>query len=94
MIGKHFTYRRSDGGPDAEFSMEPNELKDLSHNLSVAYQAIGEGSFKMKAAEESNIKFRRSIYAIKKINKGDIFCDSNIKRIRPGYGLCLNILKK
>ena len=87
LIEKHFTYRRSDGGPDAEFSMEPNELKDLSHNLSVAYQAIGEGSFKMKAAEESNIKFRRSIYAIKKINKGDIFCDSNIKRIRPGYGL-------
>ena len=42
--------------------MEPNELKDLSHNLSVAYQAIGEGSFKMKAAEESNIKFLEDQY--------------------------------
>ena len=87
IIEKHFTYKRDEGGPDAEFSMEPDELKDLSESISIAYKALGKGSFEMKSAEESNIKFRRSIYAAEFIKKGDIFSQENIKRIRPGYGL-------
>ena len=87
VIEKHFTFDRSEGGPDAEFSMEPHELKDLSENISLAHKAIGVGSFEMKSAEESNIKFRRSIYVVNDIKKGDIFTKENIRRIRPGYGL-------
>ena len=51
VIEKHFTFDRSEGGPDAEFSMEPHELKDLSENISLAHKAIGVGSFEMKSAE-------------------------------------------
>ena len=87
VIEKHFTFDRSEGGPDAEFSMEPHELKDLSENISLAHKAIGVGSFEMKSAEESNIKFRRSIYVVNDIKKGDFFTKENIRRIRPGYGL-------
>jgi N-acetylneuraminate synthase len=87
LIEKHFTFDRSEGGPDAEFSMEPNELKDLCSSVSIAFQAIGEGSFEMKPAEESNIKFRRSIYVVQDIQKGEKFDKENIRRIRPGYGL-------
>tara|TARA_B100000287_G_C20636414_1_gene781827 strand:- start:753 stop:1769 length:1017 start_codon:yes stop_codon:yes gene_type:complete len=87
VIEKHFTFDRSEGGPDAEFSMEPHELKDLSENISLAHKAIGVGSFEMKSAEESNIKFRRSIYVVNDIKKGDVFTKENIRRIRPGYGL-------
>jgi len=87
VIEKHFTFDRSEGGPDAEFSMEPHELKDLCSSISMAYEAIGEGSFEMKKAEESNIKFRRSIYVVKDIKKGEKFTNNNIRRIRPGYGL-------
>tara|TARA_B100001559_G_scaffold320464_1_gene332749 strand:- start:1501 stop:2517 length:1017 start_codon:yes stop_codon:yes gene_type:complete len=87
VIEKHFTFDRSEGGPDAEFSMEPHELKDLSENISLAHKAIGVGSFEMKSAEESNIKFRRSIYVVNEIKKGDVFTKENIRRIRPGYGL-------
>ena len=34
-----------------------------------------------------NLKFRRSIYVVKDIQKGDEFNIENIKKIRPGYGL-------
>ena len=87
VIEKHFTFDRSEGGPDAEFSMEPHELKDLSENISLAHKAIGVGSFEMKSAEESNIKFRRSIYVVKNIKEGETLTKDNVRRIRPGYGL-------
>tara|TARA_B100000575_G_scaffold74372_1_gene57995 strand:+ start:2406 stop:3434 length:1029 start_codon:yes stop_codon:yes gene_type:complete len=87
VIEKHFTFDRSEGGPDAEFSMEPHELKDLSENISLAHKAIGVGSFEMKSAEESNIKFRRSIYVVEDIKEGETLTKDNVRRIRPGYGL-------
>jgi pseudaminic acid synthase len=87
LIEKHFTFDRSEGGPDAEFSMEPHELKDLCSSISTAYKAIGKGGFEMKPAEESNIKFRRSIYVVQDIQQGEKFDKENIRRIRPGYGL-------
>jgi N-acetylneuraminate synthase len=87
VIEKHFTFDRSEGGPDAEFSMEPHELKHLSENISLAHKAIGVGSFEMKSAEESNTKFRRSIYVVKNIKEGETLTKDNVRRIRPGYGL-------
>ena len=87
VIEKHFTFDRSEGGPDAEFSMEPNELQNLCSSVEMAYEALGKGSFEMKKAEEANIKFRRSIYVVKDIKKGEKFTNNNIRRIRPGYGL-------
>lgn len=87
VIEKHFTLDRTEGGPDAEFSMEPDELMDLSKSLNQASKALGKASFDKKAAEESNIRFRRSIYITKDIKKGELFTADNIKRIRPGFGL-------
>jgi N-acetylneuraminate synthase len=87
LIEKHFTFNRDEGGPDAEFSMEPHELSDLCTDVSVAYKSLGNASFEIKAAEKANIKFRRSIYVVKDIKKGEKFNLANIRRIRPGYGL-------
>jgi N-acetylneuraminate synthase len=87
VIEKHFTVDRSKGGPDAAFSLEPSELNTLVSELKKAYSALGNANFERREAEEPNIKFRRSIYAVKKINKGEKLNEQNIKRIRPGYGL-------
>ena len=87
VIEKHFTFDRSEGGPDADFSMEPDELKDLCKNVSIAFKAIGTKSFEKREAEKPNVKFRRSIYVIKDIKKGERFSKENIRRIRPGFGL-------
>ncbi|MDC0225482.1 pseudaminic acid synthase [Gammaproteobacteria bacterium] len=87
VIEKHFTFDRSEGGPDAEFSMEPVELNELCKNLLDASKALGTQSFEKRDAEKENVKFRRSIYVTKPIKKGEKFSKDNIRRIRPGFGL-------
>jgi pseudaminic acid synthase len=87
LIEKHFTLSRADKGPDSQFSLEPDELKQLCQNTKIAWQSLGKAGYERKAAEEGNIKFRRSIYAINDIKEGEDFTKENIKRIRPGFGL-------
>lgn len=87
LIEKHFTLARADGGPDAEFSMEPPELADLVKAVHDAHAALGEGGIRRTAFEEKSIIFRRSIYAVEDIRKGEAFTAANVRRIRPGHGL-------
>lgn len=87
MIEKHFTLSREDEGPDSAFSLEPKELKQLCQDAKIAWKCLGIAGYERKAAEEGNAIFRRSIYAIKDIKKGESLTEYNIKRIRPGFGL-------
>jgi len=87
VIEKHVCLSRKDKGVDSAFSLEPDELKQLCENTKIAWKAIGSPGYDQKEVEVDNIKFRRSIYAVKDIRKGDIFTEDNIRRIRPGYGL-------
>jgi N-acetylneuraminate synthase len=87
VIEKHFTLSRAEKGPDSDFSLEPDELKQLCLDTKTAWQSLGKAGYERKSAEESNVKFRRSIYVIKDIKKGERLTEENIKRIRPGFGL-------
>lgn len=87
VIEKHVTLSRGDKGPDSEFSLEPDELEVLCKSTREAWQALGKAGYGLKPAEEESIKFRRSIYVVEDINAGERFTESNIRRIRPGYGL-------
>ena len=87
LIEKHFTLDRNDKGPDAEFSLEPNELRTLVNETKAAHQAIGVAGYERKAAEQPNLKFRRSLYFVKGIKQGETITEQHIRRIRPGYGL-------
>ena len=87
IIEKHVTLDRNGGGPDDSFSLQEEELKELCRNTKVAWQSLGEVDYGQKSSEQSNVKFRRSIYAIKDIKKGERLTENNIKIIRPGFGL-------
>lgn len=87
LIEKHFTLDRADKGPDAEFSLEPDEFKRLVEETKAAHQAIGVAGYERKPVEQSSMKFRRSLYFIKDIKQGEIITEQHIKRIRPGFGL-------
>lgn len=87
IIEKHVTLDRNGGGPDDSFSLEEEGLKELCRNTKVAWQSLGEVDYGQKSSEQSNVKFRRSIYAIKDIKKGERLTENNIKIIRPGFGL-------
>jgi N-acetylneuraminate synthase len=87
LIEKHFTLARSDGGPDAAFSLEPHEFAMLTHGAASAFAALGDGQSARSDVENSNMPFRRSIYVVKNIAQGETFTAENLRAIRPGYGL-------
>lgn len=86
VIEKHVTLSRSEGGVDAAFSLEPQELKYLCAAAKDAAAAIGTINYQRSDSERKNMVFRRSIYAVKDIAEGEEFTTENIKIIRPGYG--------
>ena len=87
VIEKHFTLSRNDKGPDSEFSLEPHELKRLCEETKIAYLSLGDAGYELKDAEKSGLNFRRSLYAVRDIQKGEKFSTKNIRSIRPSLGL-------
>jgi N-acetylneuraminate synthase len=87
LIEKHFILDRKERGPDSEFSIEPDDLTNLCKETKDAWLALGVPGYDRKSAEESNVKFRRSVYFVKDISAGEIITKEHIRRIRPGYGL-------
>ncbi len=87
IIEKHVTLDRAMGGVDADFSLEPKALQQLVQDCHSAFYALGTAGYEIKPAEQENIIFRRSIYVVEDIRRGEILTEKNIRRIRPGYGL-------
>lgn len=87
LIEKHVTLSRSDKGADSEFSLEPDELHKLCTETRDAWSALGIAGYERKPIENASMKFRRSIYVVEDIKAGEKLSGSNIKRIRPGFGL-------
>lgn len=92
LIEKHVTMRRADGGPDAEFSLEPDELARLVEGARTSFEALGDGQPKRADAEAGSLVFRRSLYVVSDIAAGELFTAQNVRIIRPGYGLAPRLL--
>lgn len=87
VIEKHFTLRRADGGVDSAFSMEPQEFACLRAETDRAWQALGDVHYGPVGVEKASLAFRRSIYIVADMRAGEVLTESNMRCIRPGFGL-------
>lgn len=87
IIEKHFILDRSIGGPDSSFSITPAELTRLVSDCRDAWLAIGTSGYARKEAENGNVIFRRSLFAVRDIAQGEALTSDNVRSIRPGHGL-------
>ncbi|MCU7554988.1 pseudaminic acid synthase [Alteromonas sp. ASW11-19] len=87
VIEKHFVLDRRDGGVDAEFSLEPAELASLVTETHRAWQGLGQVRYGGTQAEAAAKQYRRSIYVSQPVKAGDVLDASNLKIVRPAFGM-------
>lgn len=87
LIEKHLTLLRSEGGPDAAFSLEPEEFKRMVADVRVAEAALGRVCYQLSEKERASRVFRRSLFVTRPVKEGEPFTPDNVRSIRPGHGL-------
>lgn len=94
MVEKHFTLDREYKTPDSFFSSEPEELSELVRNVRTVEKALGSVRYGMTERERSSRVFRRSLFAVSDIKRGEKLTEKNVKSIRPSDGLAPKYLWK
>ena len=87
IIEKHFILDRSLGGPDAPFSLEPDEFKAMVTAVREVEKALGEVSYDLNEKTKRSREFSRSLFVVEDIKSGEIITEKNVRSIRPGHGL-------
>lgn len=87
LIEKHIILDRSLGGPDASFSMEIDEFREMVESVRKVESILGTPDLSLSESAQENLKFARSLFVVKPIEIGGLFTTENIRSIRPGFGL-------
>lgn len=87
MVEKHLTLSRADGGPDAAFSMEPDEFKRMVDEIRIAEKALGKVTYELTEQQKRSREDGRSLFVVKDIKAGEIFTAENVRSIRPAFGM-------
>ena len=93
MVEKHFIIDRSMGGPDAAFSMNEEEFKQMVKDIRDVEKSIGEIRYELTDKMKVGREFSRSLYIAEDVKEGDVLTIRNVKSVRPGYGLHPKFLK-
>jgi N-acetylneuraminate synthase len=91
-LERHVTLRRSDGGVDSAFSLEPEELAALASGARDAWAAIGKIGYEPAPSERSSLAYRRSLYIVADVAVGEPLTAANVRSIRPNGGLAPRFL--
>jgi len=94
IIEKHLTLARSQGGPDAAFSLEPDEFRRMAINIRNTEKMLGQATYRLSEKIQSNRKFARSLFVVEDIKTGEKFTSQNVRSIRPSGGLAPEYLNE
>lgn len=78
---------------DSEFSMTMDEFAAMVRDVRSAKLIAKGPDYSLSEKENSSTLFRRSLFAVKDIKKGDIISAENVRSIRPGNGIKPKYLK-
>jgi pseudaminic acid synthase len=87
VVEKHLTLRRSDGGPDSAFSMEPEEFAEMVKAARFVERALGGIHYGPTESEKTSVLYRRSLFVCEPIVAGELLTEKNVRSIRPGAGM-------
>ena len=87
LIEKHFCMPGDSTSVDINFSMSLDELPRFKKSLRNIFNAIGTPTLELPKEAKKFYSYRRSLYVVKDIKKGDYISHENIKSIRPGFGM-------
>lgn len=87
MVEKHLTLSRADGGPDAAFSMEPAEFKQMVEEIRIVEQAVGRVTYGLTDRQKRSREDGRSLFVVKDMKAGERFTEDNVRSIRPAFGM-------
>jgi pseudaminic acid synthase len=87
VIEKHIALDGQKNGFDIAFSLKGKEIKDYVQVIKDTSLMMGKEYFFRNKSENQSLQFRRSIYAVFNIKKGEKFTKKNIRVIRPGFGV-------
>ncbi len=87
VVEKHIALENQKIGFDIKFSLKGKEVKKFRDDIDLAYKLLKNKKFAREKNEKKLRIYRRSIFASKRISKGDKFNKNNIRVIRPGHGI-------
>ena len=87
IIEKHFILDKSIDALDRDFSMDPGEFETMVRRIRDMEKALGSPEIEIKGRMENATKYRRSLFAVKDIRKGELLDAGNVRSLRPGLGL-------
>lgn len=79
---------------DREFSMSVSDFSKMVKDVNNARLIARGPDYSLTEGEKSSLKFRRSLFVVKDIKKGEVFTKDNIRSVRPSNGLHTRYLKK
>lgn len=87
IIEKHFILDKKIGGPDAAFSLEPAQFKNMVDEIRNVELALGEHKFDQPENVKKSRAFARSLFIVEDVKIGDVLTEKNVRSIRPSFGL-------
>lgn len=94
VIEKHFILDRGMGGADSAFSLEPQEFKMMVDALRDTEKLLGKVTYELSPKSLKSREFSRSLFIAEDVKAGEIIGASNVRSVRPGFGLPPKHLKE